>query len=58
MAVQYRCANENRRDALRAASLLNGIDYLEVVSEDQKTLAVHFVHNLPGQQTAFPPHRR
>lgn len=54
MTVQYRCANENRRDALRATSLLNGIDYLEVVSEDQKTLAIHFIHNLPGQTDGIP----
>jgi hypothetical protein len=54
MAVQYRCANENRRDVLRATSLLNGIDYLEVASEDQKTLAVHFIHNLPGQTDGIP----
>lgn len=60
MATQYRCANENRRDAVRNAvgpggkPILNGIDYLEVVSKDQRTLEVHFLHNLPGQTDGVP----
>jgi hypothetical protein len=60
MATQYCCANENRRDAVRNAvgpggkPILNGIDYLEVVSQDQKTLEVHFIHNLPGQTEGVP----
>lgn len=54
MATQYRCGNENRRDMLRASTLLNGIDYLEVVSADEKTLEVHFVQPLPGQTGGIP----
>lgn len=60
MPTQYRCGNENRRDAVRfttdsgGAPLLNGIDYLEVTSPDEKTLEVHFIHNLPGQADGFP----
>jgi hypothetical protein len=60
MSTQYQCGNENRRDMVRSTTgagglpVLNGIDYLEVVSEDQKTLAVHFIHNLPGETGGFP----
>src|SRR5690349_19001745 len=60
MSTQYRCGNENRRDMVRFTTgggglpVLNGIDYLEVVSEDQKTLEVHFIHNLPGETDGFP----
>jgi hypothetical protein len=60
MGTQYRCGNENRRDAVRTLRRdgkppLNGIDYLEMVSDDQKTLGVHFLHPLPGQADAVPP---
>lgn len=61
MGTQYRCSNENRRDAVRLTTgsggkpILNGIDYLEVVSADQKTLEVHFIHNLPGETGGVPP---
>jgi hypothetical protein len=34
--------------------VLNGIDYLEVVSDDEKTLEVHFIHNLPGEIDGVP----
>ncbi len=34
--------------------MLNGIDYLEVVSPDEKTLEIHFIHNLPGQTDGVP----
>jgi hypothetical protein len=53
MAVQFHCKNENRRQRVAVSGIapgtnpLNGIDYLEVVSPDQKTLAIHFVH-FPG----------
>jgi hypothetical protein len=60
MTTQYFCANEKRRkavhDTLDAQNkpILNGIDYLEVVSADEMTLAVHFIHNLPGQSNGVP----
>ncbi len=60
MATQYHCGNENRRDMVRFTTgpggkpVLNGMDYLEVVSDDQKTLEVHFIHPLPGQAGGFP----
>ncbi|MBI9048800.1 MAG: putative baseplate assembly protein [Anaerolineaceae bacterium] len=60
MGTQYFCANENRRDAVRFSTgsggipKLNGIDYLEVTSADEKTLEIHCIHNLPGQPNGFP----
>jgi hypothetical protein len=34
--------------------VLNGIDYLEVTSPDEKTLEVHFIHKIPGVSGGFP----
>lgn len=61
MSTQFRCKNENRRDAVRMTKdpggsfILNGIDYLEVASPDQQKLEVHFIHDLPGEAGAVPP---
>lgn len=64
MATQYRCKNEERRQRVGATEdaqgnpiqpKLNGIDYLEVGSADQRTLKVFFLHNLPGQPNPVPP---
>lgn len=60
MTVQYRCESSDRREAVRVARsygkpILNGIDFLEVASTDQKTLVVRFIHNLPGSQSPIPP---
>jgi len=46
VSTQYRCANERRRQAVRDSAAINGIDYLEVAA-DQRTLHVHFFHDLP-----------
>lgn len=60
MAAHYYCRNEKRRTlvSIRKGAdnnyLLNGIDYLEV-KPDQKTLEVHFIHNLPGQTDGVLP---
>ena len=54
MKMQYHCKNEGRKAAISKGSKINGIDYLEV-SEDQKTLTVYFIHNLPGQTNQVPP---
>jgi hypothetical protein len=60
MPTQYRCGNENRRDAVRNTvdsggnPVLNGMDYLEVASADEKTLEVHFIHPLPKQTGGVP----
>lgn len=63
MSTQYRCKNEQRRTLVGATEdaqgnpiqpKLNGIDYLEVASPDQRTLKVFFLHNLPGQVNPVP----
>lgn len=60
MATHYYCRNEKRRALVGSRKgadenyLLNGIDYLEVMPE-QNTLEVHFIHNLPGQEDGVPP---
>ncbi|MCI0397897.1 MAG: hypothetical protein L0322_23615, partial [Chloroflexi bacterium] len=60
MGTQYQCQSDDRRNAVRTTlkdgkPVLNGIDFLEV-SEDQTTLTVHFIHNLPGSGSeAVPP---
>lgn len=53
MGTQYNCKNENRRQAIRQQSTLNGIDYLEVLdnrapegSPRQCTLLVYFINPL------------
>ncbi len=47
----YFCCNENRREAVRASGLLNGIDFLEVVdgpgvpeADRQRLLQVHMIN--------------
>ena len=55
MDTQFFCKNKNRREVVRNNPSLNGIDYLEVASTDQKTLSVYFIHNLPGQPNPVPP---
>ena len=50
----YYCKNERRRQAVSDSPVFNGIDYLEVASDDQKTLHVHFLNPLPGQAEAIP----
>lgn len=45
---------EKRVQAIRESGALNGIDYLEVASEDQMTLVVHFIAPLPGQTDGVP----
>jgi len=64
MNTHFYCKNEWRRKAVGSPKdadgnpitpTLNGIDYLEVASVDQKTLKVYFLHNLPGQTNPVPP---
>lgn len=45
MGVRYYCKNEKRKNLVRDHISLNGIDYIEV-SSDQKTLEVHFIKPL------------
>ena len=54
MSTQYFCGKQQRKAKVLAAvdgqgnHTLNGIDYLEVTSADEKTLTVHFLFNLTG----------
>lgn len=58
--MQYYCKNQERRlrvinSPLRPGlNAMNGIDYLEVTSPDQKTLEIHFLRPLPGQAGGVP----
>jgi hypothetical protein len=58
--MQYYCKNQVRRLRVINSPLgpglnaMNGIDYLEVVSFDQKTLEIHFLRPLPGQVGGVP----
>jgi len=54
MSTQYVCNKPQRRAQVLAAGSLNGIDFLEVTSADQKTLTVHFLFNLPGAAGGVP----
>jgi baseplate J-like protein len=54
MDTQYICQKEKRHGLVAKSASLNGIDFLEVVSVDQKTLEVHFLHRLPGQSGGVP----
>ena len=40
------CSGEERRESVRAASL-NGLDYVEITSDDQRTMAVYFLGKAP-----------
>ncbi len=42
-----------RKRLVRGMSSLNGIDFLEV-SLDQKSILLHFIHDLPGQPGGLP----
>lgn len=49
------CATEDRRRVTGdPASGHNGIDYLEVVSDDQRTLEIHLLHPAPGEPGGVP----
>lgn len=58
--MQYYCKNQVRRLRVINSPLgaglnaMNGIDYLEVVSFNQKTLEIHFLRPLPGQAGGVP----
>ena len=50
----YSCSDELRSEAVRDATTVNGIDFLEVLA-GQTRLAVTFLHPLPGEVGAVPP---
>ncbi|HEB78743.1 MAG TPA: putative baseplate assembly protein [Methylothermaceae bacterium] len=49
MAERYYCQNRRRRQLVREHPELNGIDYLEVISDDQRTLLVRLLKPLPEE---------
>src|SRR5690349_3552102 len=54
MSTQYFCKNKDRWKKVIKSTEINGIDYLEVSSDDQKTLRLFFRHNLPGEPGGIP----
>ncbi|HTN47554.1 MAG TPA: baseplate J/gp47 family protein [Flavipsychrobacter sp.] len=56
MNTQFFCKNRDRWKKIVAQEphAINGIDYLEVASEDQKTLKLFFLFSLPGQSNGVP----
>jgi hypothetical protein len=54
MSTQYRCQTSLRHQEVSERKTLNGIDYLEVASADQKTLDLFFLHPLPGEANEIP----
>ena len=54
MTTQYFCKNKDRWKKVKESNSINGIDYLEIASEDQRTLKIYFLHNLPGQADGIP----
>lgn len=60
MTMRYLCKAERRVAAVRDTLTnpqpvpVNGIDYLEIVSFDQRQIDVFFVHPLPGQTDGVP----
>lgn len=55
MSTQFYCKNKDRQKLIaKEGSVINGIDYLEVVSVNQRTLKVYFLQNLPGEPNGVP----
>jgi baseplate J-like protein len=54
MSTQYICNKPERRALVLAKKTLNGIDFLEVSSPDQKTLSLHFLFDLPETPQGIP----
>lgn len=58
--TQYHCGTPERRarvrdaDPARGERILNGIDFLEVASDDQRTLEITFIRPLPGETGGVP----
>lgn len=58
--MPYYCGTPERRAAVRDADpsrgerVLNGIDFLEVASEDQRTVEITFLQPLPGEVDGVP----
>ncbi|HEX8490273.1 MAG TPA: hypothetical protein VF626_04600, partial [Chthoniobacterales bacterium] len=61
MIIPPICLGEERREHVRAAHL-NGLDFVEITGDDQRTIAVYFLGKAPAPimegQTARPPIRK
>src|SRR5579862_2191669 len=55
MSTPYSCGKPQRKSRVLESGALNGIDYLEVSSADEKTLSVYFLFDLPGAANPVPP---
>lgn len=64
MEVRYSCKNEQRKNFIAepadsngnpVSPQINGIDYLEIGTLDQKTINIYFIHPLHGQPDPVPP---
>lgn len=55
MSTQFFCKNPDRKKLVAAEdSVINGIDYLEVFTVNQRTLKIYFLQNLPGETKGVP----
>jgi len=54
MTSSFFCTNKDRWKKIQESDSVNGIDYLEVSPDDQKTLRLYFLHNLPGETAGIP----
>ncbi|MET0526421.1 MAG: baseplate J/gp47 family protein [Nocardioides sp.] len=52
--IPYHCGSEQRRLEVKGSTSINGIDYLEVVTVDQRTLEIRFLNPLPGSTSGVP----
>jgi len=55
MTNQFFCSNKDRWKKVSETPAINGIDYLEISSTDQKTITIHFLHDLVESPVITPP---
>ena len=55
MSVKFFCSNRDRSEKVRESDKINGIDYLEIISDNQKILRLWFLHDLKQGAPASPP---
>ncbi|WP_299621892.1 putative baseplate assembly protein [Pelagibius sp.] len=51
---RYHCGTPRRLQLIREQAAINGLDYLEIASVDQRVLRVVFAHPLPGEPGEIP----
>ena len=55
MTTKFFCKNKDRWKKVKESNSVNGIDYLEILTEDQKTLRLYFFHDLGEAIPSSPP---